>query len=122
MQGRGIVQEELSPREQQVFAAGYTEAMQDHAGDTATIAAQAAEIRRLERALATAQNDLERIKRTAAALEEEAAGYFEQLRQAGAFDDELAQRKAVYRARRAEVETEQKKAADTGYQGGPVEW
>lgn len=115
----------LSPHDQQVYAAGYIEAARDRAGDADTIAQQAAEIRRLQAELRTAKNDLDRVRRTAAALEKEAAGFFTELQHAGHFDDELAERKAVYRAREAEQQAAMIARACDGrpeYCGGPVEW
>jgi len=122
-----IVQGLLSPREQRVFAAGYTEAVEDRAGKQINeqIAAKDSEIRRLQCALATAQADLERARRTAAALDAEASAYFEQLREAGAFDAELAARKSAYRARREQAQPDalsRNRSGRPSYQGGAVDW
>ena len=122
-----IIQSRLSPREQQVFAAGYTEAVEDRAGELHVEAAAAkdSEIRRLQCALATAQADLEKARRTAAALDQEAARYFEQLRETGAFDAELDERKSAYRARQAEAQrrsAERARAGRPAYHGGAIAW
>ena len=89
------------------------------------MAAQDAEIRTLQRRLAAAQGDLEMLKRTVAALEDESTGYFEQLQEMGAFDAELAERAAAYRARQAAslrraAERLQEQRPD--YMGGLIQW
>jgi hypothetical protein len=116
---------EMGPQEEKAFAAGYTEAVKDHAADIERLAAQDADIRALQLSLATARQDLDRLRRTAAALEEEAADYFEQLRKAGAFDAELVERKIAYRARqkkKLQCMNERLHAERPDYPGGPVQW
>lgn len=117
-----IRQSALTPHEQCIFAAGYLEAIDDHAGDAEQIARQDAEIRRLARALATAQHDLERVKRTAAALDDEASAYFAQMQRAGLFDAELEERKRQYRARHTMTVAMRAPMAEPDYRGGPVAW
>jgi hypothetical protein len=116
---------ERSPEEEQAFAAGYTQALHDHAADFEQLTAQDAEIRSLHRDLATAQQDLDRLDRTVAALEEEAAGYFQQPREAGAFDRQLAERSAAYHARQEQQlhrATERLQDQRPDHPGGPIQW
>ena len=65
------------------------------------------------------------LKRTVAALEDESTGYFEQLREMGAFDAELIERAAAYRARQAanlRRVTDRLQEQRPDYLGGPVQW
>ncbi|MGN6760322.1 MAG: hypothetical protein ACTHJI_03210 [Leifsonia sp.] len=116
---------EMSPVEAQAFAAGYLEALHDHTADSELLAAQETEIRTLQRRLAAAQEDLEVLKRTVAALEDESTGYFEQLQEMGAFDAELIERAAAYRARQAanlRRVAERLREQRPDYMGGPIRW
>ena len=116
---------QMEPEEAQAFAAGYIEALHDHAPDTELLAAQASEIRDLQRRLTTAQRDLDELNRTVNALEDESTGYFEQLRELGAFDAELLQREAAYRARHTknlQRATERLQEQRPDYPGGPIHW
>lgn len=116
---------EMSPEEARAFAAGYLEALQDHAADTELVAAQASEIRDLQRRLTTAQGDLDELNRTVDVLQAETAGYFQQLRELGAFDAELLKSAAAYRARHTknlQRATERLQEQRPDYKGGPVRW
>jgi hypothetical protein len=116
---------EMGPEEAQAFAAGYAEALQDYAPDAELLAAQASEIRNLQRRLTTAQGDLDELNRTVDALQAETAGYFEQLRELGVFDAELLERNSAYHARQRrnlQRVTARLQEQRPDYRGGPIRW
>jgi hypothetical protein len=109
------------------WAAGYREAVEDHAGDISTIERLEREVHRMRAELRTARTDLDRARQTAAALGHEASFYFTRLQEVGVWDDELEQHKSAHRAARAAREQEAAARADGAsghgeYTGGPVEW